>query len=203
MEKRMIGIIGAFDQNGVYGIGPHLPWGDEKGRSKIRFDMGRFVEVTKKTAQEGKQNVLVIGKGTAEAMGFRPLPERRMIVLSQTLVENAVNVNLPEGKKIAIAKNVQQAVDRALSYEDCGNIFFAGGYEVWLQALKSDLCTNAFITVVKCDAVMKSPHMGDIRKAPEMILHQTFVGMECESIPLSDTWDDQIIDLEFHNYKKV
>lgn len=200
----MIGPIGAFDQNGVFGIGSHLPWGDEQGRSAIRLDMGRVVEVTRKRIlADGKQNVLVMGRGTIESMGWRALPGRRTIILSQTLNEREVNANLPEGKTFAVERNASQAVSRALEYEDCGHIFFFGGEYVWLQALKSDLCNAAFITVVNCDSVPMSMHKeGEVRRLPEMLLDTTFTDMNREHIVVKDTWGDISVELEFRNYMK-
>ncbi len=202
MENRIIGIVGAFDQNGVYGIGPHLPWGDETGRSLLKLDMGRFVEVTRKSAPEGKRNVLVIGRGTAEAMGMSPLPGRNMTVISNTLNEAEINKDRPKEKQIAVAKNTTEAIERALKHEDCGNIFFGGGYDVWLQALKSNVCTHVFTTVVMCDAAKMSLHQGAIRKAPEMTSHETFAGMFIKSVDVSDTWGQQEVILKFHNYSR-
>lgn len=205
LNQRIIGLIGAFDSNGVYGIGSHLPWGNEKGGSKIKLDMARFKYVTKEVAPPKKQNVLIVGRGTAEAMGFRPLPGRYMIVLSQTLKEEILNTDLPEGKKIAVARNVQQAVERALQYEDCGNIYFAGGYEVWLQALKSGLCTHAFITEVICDCLAKSPFQGELRRAPEMVRDATYQHHYLEPDKpeeIEDSWDENPVQLKFMTFKK-
>ena len=200
----MIGPIGAFDKNGVFGIGPHLPWGNEKGGSAIKLDMGRVVEVTRNTTlAEGKQNVLVMGRGTIESMRWRALPGRRTIILSQTLKEREVNADRPEGKTVAIALNASQAVTRALEYDDCGHIFFFGGESVWLEALKSNICNAAFITVVNCDSVPMSMHKeGAIRRLPEMLLDSTFTDMNCERIPVEDVWGNVPVELEFRNYMK-
>lgn len=201
----MIGIIGAFDEYGLYGIGPHMPWGKEDGKSALKLDEGRFIAVTKDSAPEGRTNTLVVGRGTAEAMGMRPLAKRRTIILSQTLDERRLNEGLPEGSKLFVARNAQQAVSRALSWSDAGHIFFAGGYEVWLQGLKSGLCTHAFITIVKCNALKRSTFTGEPRYAPEMTLDETFVGMkQPENLPpLEDVWEDRSVELEFRNYMKA
>lgn len=200
----MIGPIGAFDKNGVFGIGPHLPWGDEQGRSAIKIDMARVVEVTRKTIlAEGKQNVLVMGRGTIESMGWRALPGRRTIILSQTLDEQKVNADRPEGKTFAVARNASQAVTRALEYDDCGHIFFFGGENVWLEALKSNLCNAAFITVVNCNSVtMSLQKEGEVRRLPEMLLDTTFTDMNCERVRVEDMWGDVSVELEFRNYMK-
>lgn len=206
MKNRMIGVIGAFDENGLYGIGPHIPWSTPEGRSHLKLDMGRFVLVSRTSAPEGTKNTLIVGRGTAEAMGMRTLPGRHMIVLSQTLDESTLNGSSKEigDNWLYVARNAQQAVERACSFKDGGHVFFAGGYEVWLQGLKSGLCTNAFITVVKIDARKHSTFTGDPRYAPEMLRDETFIGMKrSEDLPLvDDMWESSPVELEFRNYGK-
>ena len=204
MKDRIIAPIGAFDKNGVFGIGNFLPWSSENGRSMLQIDMKKFVERTK-SAPEGKQNVLVVGRGSFEAMGSRPLPGRRMIVLSQTLDERTVNVALPPERHIAVARNCSQAVDRAVTYHDCGNIFFGGGETVWLEALKSDLCNAAFITHVHCDTVAISVHKeGLIRRLPEMLKDETFVNMRHITPSIhQDSLNGRRVSLEFVIYHRI
>nr|AIA17772.1 Dihydrofolate reductase [uncultured bacterium] len=204
MNDRMISIIGAFDRNGVFGIGEHLPWSGPDGRSLIRMDMGRFVQATRDTVfGKGKQNVLVIGRGSMDAMGWRPLPRRHTIVLSQTINQKEANEKVPEGKRVWVARNAAQALETALSITDCGHVFFGGGETVWLEALKSGLCNRAFITMIECDTVAASEHKGTVRKLPEMLLDETFEGMQVEHIRLDDTWGDREVMLDFRNYEKA
>jgi dihydrofolate reductase len=204
MEKRTIGIVGAFDRNGVYGIGPHLPWAGGDGRSLLKLDMARFVEITRRTVPlEGKQNVLVVGRGTMKAMDWHPLPGRHTIILSQTLTKDDIRAKIPSGKHVGLARNVQQAIDEALKLPDCGNILFGGGYDVWLQALKSGMCTHAFITVAMCDSVAMSAHQGEVRRAAEILDHATFPNMKVEGFQVSDIWGEQDIELEFRNYSQL
>lgn len=204
MNTRLIAPIAGFDENGVYGIGPHLPWGREDGRSAIKLDMGRVVQVTRDTLlAEGKKNILVMGRKTIESMGWRSLPKRRTIVVSQTVDEKEVNANRSPEDRIAVALNTRQAIDRALELEDCGHIFLFGGETVWLEGLTGNLCNAAFITVVKCDSVALSLHKeGDVRKLPHMLLDETFTGMNCETTPMKDMWGETEVNLEFRNYIK-
>lgn len=202
MNSQIIAVIGAFDENGVYGIGPHLPWEDENGRSSIRYDMGRFLYVTKETAPEGKQNVLIAGRSTAETFQMRPLPGRRLIVISGILDENEVNLGRNDDKKIVIARGLTEAMEKALALEDCGHIFFIGGHTIWRRALAYSLCTHAFVTIVQCDAVARSPYLGEVHKAPEMLQDETYIGMKFEPIPISDYWGENEVALEFRNYSR-
>lgn len=204
MDFRMIAVMGAFDENGVYGIGPHMPWEDERGRSGIRYDMGRFVLITKDIAPKGKKNVLVVGRSTAEAMKMLPLPGRYMFVLSRTLKEEEVNAGRGKNEKLYIVRNALHAIEAARALEDSGHVIFAGGREVWIQALQSGICTHAFTTVVKCNAVERSLYKGEIREAPEMLRGETFCGMKLEcSTSMVDTWGDKEVELEFRNYART
>jgi dihydrofolate reductase len=204
MNDRIIALIGAFDENGTYGIGNFLPWAAANGRSMLQVDMKNFVDKTR-SAPEGKQNVIVVGRGSFEAMGSRPLPGRRMIVLSQTLDEHIVNATLSPEKHIAVARNCSQAIDCAVAYHDCGNIFFGGGETVWLEALKSNLCNTAFITHIHCDTVAISIHKeGLVRRLPEMLKDETFVNMRQNTPNIhQDSIDGKPVSLEFVTYKKI
>lgn len=202
--NQLIAPIGAFDENGVFGIGLQLPWGASDGRSMLKLDMQRFVQVTRETVREpGKQNVLIVGKNTAETFRWNPLPKRRMVIVSQTLNEDELNKGREDAKKVAVARNVKQAIERAQRYADCGHIFLGGGESVWLEALDNNLCNAAFITVVKCDSTALTLHQGTVRRMPHMLEHTTYSEIPLEdSIPLSDLWGNVPVDLEFRNYIK-
>jgi hypothetical protein len=84
-----------------------------------------------------------------------------------------------------------------------GHIFLFGGETVWLEGLKSGLCNAAFITIVMCDSVAMSPHKkGLVRRLPELLRDETFTGMVCERVPMTDMWGAAEVQLEFCNYTK-
>jgi dihydrofolate reductase len=200
---QLIGPIGAFDENGVFGIGLNLPWGGPDGRSLLKLDMKRFVQVTRDTVRAPeKQNVLIVGKNTAKSFGWNPLPKRRMVIVSQTLDENELNAGRDDAKKVAVARNVTQAIERAQQYPDCGHIFLGGGETVWLEGIGSGLCNAAFITVAKCDALTLTAHEGDLRKMPHMLLHDTYPGFDLDVTMIEDAWRQTPVQLEFRNYMK-
>jgi dihydrofolate reductase len=200
----MIAVVGAFDENGVYGIGSHMPWEDENGRSGIRYDTGRFLYITRETAPQGKRNVLIAGRRTAETLGMRPLPGRRMVVVSRTLHEDEVNAGRGEEESITVAHGLSAAMEKALAFEDCGHVFFIGGYEVWQRALAFQLCTHAFITVIRCNTVARSIYKGDCHRAPDMLLAATFGGMDLvDSVTIVDSWGESEVELEFRNYARA
>lgn len=204
MSDRLIAPIAGIDQNGVFGIGSHLPWSNETGRSAIKLDMGRLVLITRNTLfAPDTKNVLIMGRGTFDSIGKRSLPGRRTVVVSQTLTEHDVNLGRADKDRVAIAQNIPQAVSRALQFKDCGHIFLFGGETVWLEGLKSGLCNAAFITVVMCDSVAMSPHTkGLVRRLPELLRDETFAGMQCERVPMTDMWGTAEVQLEFRNYLK-
>lgn len=204
MSQQKIAVIGAFDEKGVYGLGPHLPWGDETGRSCIEYDMKRVVHLTKAATPEGKKNVLVVGRTTAETFQMQPLPRRRLVVISTTLHEEEVNAGRSEEEKISVVRSLTDALQKALSFKDCGDIYFAGGRSVWCTALALQLCTHAFITIIKCDSVSRSLYKGEKvhHLAPEMLRHETYLGMKVEEVPFSDLWGKDEVRLEFRNYER-
>jgi dihydrofolate reductase len=204
MSDRLIAPIAGIDQNGVFGIGSYLPWSNETGRSAIKLDMGRLVLITRNTLfAPDTKNILIMGRGTFDSIGKRSLPGRRTVVVSQTLTEHEVNLGRADEDRIAIAQNIPQAVARALQFKDCGHIFLFGGETVWLEGLKSGLCNAAFITIVMCDSVAMSPHKnGLVRRLPELLRDETFTGMVCERVPMTDMWGAAEVQLEFCNYTK-
>lgn len=205
MKNRMIGIIGAVDQNGLYGIGEHMPWGTPLGTSCLRQDTKHFVQITRKTAPEGKKNTLIVGHQTAKAFNMYPLPGRRMIVVSRTLQVGRFNVERPEERKIYAARTCQEALGLALSWGDGAHVFFSGGRDIWAQGLKSELCNCAFITLVRCDAFAESPFRDEPFYAPELLQDETFLPMKRAKRPqiVPDMWGDISVKLEFRNYKKT
>lgn len=210
MKNRMIGIIGAVDQNGIYSIddeGPSdkLPWGNGLGKTHLKWDAERFALLTKRTAPAGKVNTVVVAYGTARVMGMYPFKGRRLIVLANRLATGTINKDRAEDSKIYTAQNAEQAISLALSWRDGGHIFFAGGAPgLWWDALGTGLCTCAFVTVVQCDAPAVSAFKGRPLESRELLRDETFVNMKrIETAAVDDMWEDIPVELEFRNYKKV
>jgi dihydrofolate reductase len=206
--RKEITVIGAFDQNGLYAIGDFLPWSDNAGRSLLRKDMGHFIQITRDSAPEAKRNVLILGRASFKAMGNRPLPGRRTIVLSSTLSADAVNAALPPEQHITVARQLPEALDKALNDEDCGNVYFIGGKEVWIEALVGGFCNAAHITLVETtDSLYMSQHAGNgtPRTANIMLTHQIYneSGLVLmQSVPVDDTWGNHPTKLLFRTYQK-
>ena len=112
-------IIAALSENGVIGANGKIPW-------HIPEEFQWFKKAT-------MGQTLVMGRKTYESIG-RPLPGRRMIVLSRQALEIPGVTVLPS----------LEAVD-PMRYD--GEVFIAGGAEVYAQALP--LCDELWLTTVK------------------------------------------------------
>ncbi len=106
--KNMIGLIAARSSNNVIGKNGRIPW-------NIEGEKKQFKELT-------TGNVVVMGRITYEEIGH-PLPNRQTIVVSK-------NHNFT-GENLRTAKSVKEAI--ALAGD--ANIFIAGGYGVYKEAL--------------------------------------------------------------------
>lgn len=106
----MVSLIVAYASNGVIGADGALPW-------RLPSDMKRFKEVT-------SGHAVVMGRKTFESLpdAFRPLPQRRNIVLSRRAGYEAPGAEVVPDLDSALA-----ACDR-----DC---FVIGGGRVYQEAL--------------------------------------------------------------------
>jgi dihydrofolate reductase len=133
-----IAIIGAVSINSVYGEGGKIPW-------HFKEDMEYFKMVT-------SGHVVAMGRGTWESLPkkFRPLPDRVNLVITNTPNYQA------DGAKIV--HSVQCAISEAKGKD----IFFIGGADIWISALR--VATDAYITVVNSTYPVKET----TRCAPEL-----------------------------------
>lgn len=121
-------IIVAIDEAGGIGRNGRLPW-------RLPGELRHFREVT---VGEGS-NAVIMGETTWWSLPekFRPLPERRNIVLSKE--NKAFN-----GARTATS--FEEAFAHAASAE---KIFIIGGASVYQQAITLDACREIFVTRVK------------------------------------------------------
>ena len=108
----MTGLIVARSINNVIGKDGIIPW-------KIEGEQKQFKELT-------TGNVVIMGRKTYEEIG-RPLPNRKTIVVSKT--------QSFEGENLSTASSVKDAISLAKKLYGNLNIFIAGGYEVYKEAL--------------------------------------------------------------------
>ena len=100
----MIALVVAYSENRVIGNGGDLPW-------RLPTDMRRFRELTTGAT-------VVMGRKTWDSLPerFRPLPDRRNVVVSRN------GCDAP-----AVRRSVEEALD--------GDCFVIGGGEIYAQAL--------------------------------------------------------------------
>ena len=106
-----VSLIAAVARNGVIGRGGELPW-------KLPADLQHFKKLT-------MGHHLVVGRKTWDSIG-RPLPGRRMVVLSRGEPELAPEVEL--------AADLPSALDLARSRDE-SECFVGGGEQVYRLAL--------------------------------------------------------------------
>jgi len=114
--------IAAMAANRVIGDGNRLPW-------HLPEDLARFKRLT-------MGGTLLLGRKTWESIG-RPLPGRRMVVVSRQ------PVYAPEG--VLVAGSIEEALERAGE----GNVWIAGGAEIYRQAL--DRCERLYLTRIEAE----------------------------------------------------
>ena len=107
-NNREVGLIVARSENNVIGKDGRIPW-------DIEGELSQFKELT-------MGNAVVMGRRTYEEIGH-PLPGRKTIVVSGS--EKYV------GDNICMVRSVEEAIDAA----DGVNVYFAGGYGIYRDAL--------------------------------------------------------------------
>jgi dihydrofolate reductase len=107
----MLVIIVAMDEGGVIGREGGLPW-------HLPDDLKRFKAIT-------MGHVLIVGRRTFESIGSRPLPGRRLVVLTRRHSYQA-----PAG--VSVASDLAAALELIA---DAPLIFAAGGAGVYRAAL--------------------------------------------------------------------
>ncbi|SNB46719.1 dihydrofolate reductase [Geobacter sp. DSM 9736] len=120
MNAPVISIIAAVSENGVIGCRGGIPW-------HLPADLARFKSLT-------MGHPLIVGRRTFESIG-RPLPGRRMIVLSRQQSRRV--------QGCLLAHNVDEALQLA---GDAEEVFVGGGREVYEAFLA--VADRIYLTVV-------------------------------------------------------
>ena len=115
-----VAIIAAVGSNGVIGCKGGLPW-------RLPEDLQHFKQLT-------MGHTLVMGRATYDSIG-RPLPGRRTIVVTRQKAWSARGVD------------VAHSVDEALLMAGRGEVFVAGGGEIYRQCL--DQADRLYLTLVE------------------------------------------------------
>jgi len=116
----MISIIVAMTKNNVIGNNGLIPW-------NIKGEQARFKELT-------LGNTIIMGRRSYEEIG-KPLPNRKTILISQTLNVNSANC--------VTVISLKEALSLVIDEEE---VFIAGGGRVYEEAMP--LADRLYITVI-------------------------------------------------------
>jgi dihydrofolate reductase len=125
-----ISIIAALSRNRAIGVDNRLPW-------HLSEDLRRFRRLT-------MGHVLVLGRKTFESIGSRPLIGRTLVVVSRQEV--------PTQKGVERAGSVEEALELARRISEaggCGEVFVAGGAEIYRQTLP--VADRLHLTIIEED----------------------------------------------------
>lgn len=120
-----ISIIAAVADNGAIGRNNQLLW-------HITEDLRYFKRIT-------TGHTVIMGRKTWESLG-KPLPNRRNIVISRSLVA-ANSANSPEANGVEVYENIEEALAAAakepttVANKSAQEVFIIGGGEIYRQTL--------------------------------------------------------------------
>jgi dihydrofolate reductase len=134
-----------MDSKSGIGLKNKLPW-------YFKEELTYFRQITS-DSEEGKQNALVMGRKTWESLPFKPLKNRKNVVLSfQSKLELPDNV-----LHLSSLDELLNAEKHTGFYENLDNIFIIGGASIYEQAISHLAIDKAYITKVDgdfgCDTV--------------------------------------------------
>lgn len=145
--KKFSLIVAVCANNGI-GIKGDLPW-------RLRSELKHFARMTKRIADTGKRNAIIMGRKTFFGIpeNRRPLPDRLNVVLTRDPAANTY----PEG--VLVCTSLQEALkklDVSPLAEEIENIWIVGGNAVYKEAMESRGCHRIYLTEIKaefeCDA---------------------------------------------------
>ena len=143
-KMKMINVIVAAAASS-YGIGKNgeIPW-------YLKGDLAHFRDITSKTSDENKRNVVIMGRNTWNSIPskFRPLKNRINLILSRN---NNLRKELSIPDEVMIASSITEAVKLVSSTEmesKVDKIFVIGGEAAYKEAIESSLCHRVHLTIV-------------------------------------------------------
>lgn len=128
-----------MDSKSGIGLNNKLPW-------YFKEELTYFRQITS-DSKEGKQNAIVMGRKTWDSLPFKPLKNRKNVVLS---LQN--KLELPDN--VLHLSSLNELVDRekhTAFYENLDNIFIIGGATIYEQAISNLIIDKAYITKVDGD----------------------------------------------------
>lgn len=184
-------IIVAVDEKYGIGKGGKLPW-------HLKGDMEFFREMTTKTDDPKKQNMVIMGRKTWESIPekFRPLEGRKngvltrdnrnKIMLTETTNARAIfprELDTKQGTAKAVVEifhSLNEAIASARNDKEVEKIFIIGGAQVFKEALSHPDLSGIYLTKIhktfECDTFFKNDFD---KKESENIFEKKF---RCEKI---------------------
>jgi dihydrofolate reductase len=141
-------IVVAHDSNLGIGKDGGMPW-------HLPEDLRNFREVTSKSSN-AHQPVVIMGHGTWESIGCRPLPGRTNVVVSRK------NREIPE---VGNCRDLDKAITSYCSWARGGSVYIIGGGSVYEQALRHPALVSLVVTEIKGDLACDT-FMADYRGLP-------------------------------------
>ena len=142
-------VVAATRQLGI-GKDGSLPW-------KLPGDMKYFRELTAKTHDAHKRNVVIMGRTTWESIPpkFRPLKGRLNLVLSRKRATEEQGAAVEPGSDGPVTcSSIQSAMQLLASpsvSDSIEHIFVIGGGQVYSEAIRSELCAAIHLTQIDQD----------------------------------------------------
>jgi dihydrofolate reductase len=125
-QRPTFNIVVACQADGGIGANNGMPW---------KTDLKHFAQLTTKTREPGRRNVVIMGRNTFLSIG-RPLPNRINAVVSASYKRTMDRLNLDTSARasLVICGSVLSAIKLA-RYENTGNIYVIGGGEIYNYVL--------------------------------------------------------------------
>lgn len=134
-----------------FGIGSkgRLPW-------RLKKDMKFFKEVTSKTADQNKKNVVIMGRRTYDSIPkrFRPLKGRLNIILSRDAEEYRQELKSElqtHPDTLKIEDSLERAIQQSKLSPSVEEVFIIGGAQVYNSAISApgNIVDRIFLTEIR------------------------------------------------------
>ena len=132
-------IVVAMDQKQGIGRGGKLPW-------HLKGDLRHFKEITTKTRDKNKRNVVIMGRKTWDSLPaqFRPLPDRVNVVITRnTSLEFPQGVSRADGLDQALELLTKGALSKTVE-----GVYVIGGAQIFQQAIVRQECRKIYLTQI-------------------------------------------------------
>ena len=119
---------------------------------KNKEDMDFFRNLTTKTEDINKKNVIIMGRNTFESIKENPLKNRENFVISQKKYKNILSFS-----------NLDQCLEFVDEDPDVESIFVIGGERLYREAINNKLCKYVYLNKIdgtyECDTFF--PELGN------------------------------------------